>query len=375
MTMLTVKGLSKSFPTIEGAVRAVDDVAFCVAQGQCYALLGPSGCGKTTILRCVAGLERADEGSIAIGGRVVSDEDSFVPVHERSIGMVFQSYAIWPHLDVFDNVAYPLEVERPRVARAEIEKRVGDVLALVGLQTMARRPATRLSGGQQQRVALARAIVRRPSLLLLDEPLSNLDARLRDSMRRELSTLIRQIGVTALFVTHDQVEALSLADRVAVMDQGRIVQEGAPADIYQRPKSLFVARFLGAANVLAGRVEERDCQGRVRIALDGGGHRLTLVAQHRPGARVDVVLRPEDLMLSALAPADERNAISGRIVALAFQGSSVEYEVDVGGGALLRVLARPQADLSRGTPVWIGIDARRVAIFDRAEGSVAVDSV
>jgi iron(III) transport system ATP-binding protein len=375
MTMLTVKGLSKSFPTVEGAVRAVDGVAFCVAPGQCYALLGPSGCGKTTILRCVAGLERADEGSIAIGGRVVSDEDSFVPVHERSIGMVFQSYAIWPHLDVFDNVAYPLEVERPRVARAEIEKRVGDVLALVGLQTMARRPATRLSGGQQQRVALARAIVRRPSLLLLDEPLSNLDARLRDSMRRELSTLIRQIGVTALFVTHDQVEALSLADRVAVMHQGRIVQEGAPADIYQRPKSLFVARFLGAANVLAGRVEGRDCQGRVRIALDGGGHRLTLVAQHRPGARVDVVLRPEDLMLSALAPADERNAISGRIVALAFQGSSVEYEVDVGGGALLRVLARPQADLSRGTPVWIGIDARRVAIFDRAEGSVAVDSV
>ena len=192
------------------------------------------------------------QGSIAIGGRVVSDGDSFVPVHERPIGMVFQSYAIWPHLDVFDNVAYPLEVERPRIARAEIEKRVADVLALVGLQTMARRPATRLSGGQQQRVALARAIVRRPSLLLLDEPLSNLDARLRDSMRRELSTLIRQIGVTALFVTHDQVEALSLADRVAVMDQGRIVQEGAPADIYERPKSLFVARFLGAANVLDG---------------------------------------------------------------------------------------------------------------------------
>ena len=300
--MLTVKGLAKSFPAVEGAVRAVDGVTFCVAPGQCYALLGPSGCGKTTILRCVAGLERADAGSIAIGGRVVSDEDSFIPVHERPIGMVFQSYAIWPHLDVFDNVAYPLEVERPRIARAEIEKRVAEVLALVGLQTLARRPATRLSGGQQQRVALARAIVRRPSLLLLDEPLSNLDARLRDSMRRELSTLIRQIGVTALFVTHDQVEALSLADRVAVMDQGRIVQEGAPADIYERPKSLFVARFLGAANVLAGRVEERDCQGRVRIALDGGGHRLTLVAEHRPGARVDVVLRPEDLMLSALAP-------------------------------------------------------------------------
>ena len=311
------------------------------------------------------------QGSIAIGGRVVSDEDSFVPVHERPIGMVFQSYAIWPHLDVFDNVAYPLEVERPRVARAEIEKRVADVLALVGLQTMARRPATRLSGGQQQRVALARAIVRRPSLLLLDEPLSNLDARLRDSMRRELSTLIRQIGVTALFVTHDQVEALSLADRVAVMDQGRIVQEGAPADIYERPKSLFVARFLGAANVLAGRVEERDCQGRVRIALDGGGHRLTLVAEHRPGARVDVVLRPEDLMLSALAPADERNAISGgslpwRSRAAASSTRSMSAVARCCGCSPAR---KPTS--GRGTPVWIGIDARRVAIFGRAEGAVA----
>jgi iron(III) transport system ATP-binding protein len=258
MSMLTVTGLAKSFVGADGTVAAVDDVSFSVPQGQCYALLGPSGCGKTTILRCVAGLEQAERGTIAIDGRVVSDADVFVPVHERAIGMVFQSYAIWPHLDVFDNVAYPLEVERPRVARAEIDKRVMDVLALVGMRAMARRPATRLSGGQQQRVALARAIVRRPRLLLLDEPLSNLDARLRDAMRRELSVLIRQIGVTALFVTHDQVEALSLADRVAVMERGRIVQEGAPADIYDRPRDLFVATFLGAANVIAGTIEERD---------------------------------------------------------------------------------------------------------------------
>jgi iron(III) transport system ATP-binding protein len=172
--------------------------------------------------------------------------------------MVFQSYAIWPHLDVFDNVAYPLVVQRPRVAKAEITKRVADVLALVGMEALARRPATRLSGGQQQRVALARAIVRRPSLLLLDEPLSNLDARLRDAMRRELATLIRHLGITALFVTHDQTEALSLADRLAVMDQGRILQEGTPAEIYDRPQDLFIARFLGAANVLAGTVAERD---------------------------------------------------------------------------------------------------------------------
>ena len=364
--MLTVTDLAKSFVTADGAVKAVDGASFSVAPAQCYALLGPSGCGKTTILRCVAGLEQAEQGSIAIGGRTVSGKDVFVPVHERSIGMVFQSYAIWPHLDVFDNVAYPLEVERPRVARAVIEKRVTDVLALVGMQTMARRPATRLSGGQQQRVALARAIVRRPSLLLLDEPLSNLDARLRDNMRRELATLIRQIGVTALFVTHDQVEALSLADRVAVMDQGRIVQEGAPAEIYDRPATLFVARFLGAANVLAGTIEARDGEGNAQIALDGIGHRLRLATEQPPGASVDVVLRPENLTIAAQRPADAPNAIAGRIAAVAFQGSNVEYEVDIGGGASLRVLARAQADLTRGTPVWIAIDTSRVAVFARS---------
>ncbi|HEY6994484.1 MAG TPA: ABC transporter ATP-binding protein [Xanthobacteraceae bacterium] len=364
--MLTVSDLAKSFVTPDGAVKAVDGVSFSIAPAQCYALLGPSGCGKTTILRCVAGLEQPEQGAIAIAGRVVSDRNVFVPVHERSIGMVFQSYAIWPHLDVFDNVAYPLEVARPRVARAEVEKRVMDVLALVGMQAMARRPATRLSGGQQQRVALARAIVRRPSLLLLDEPLSNLDARLRDSMRRELATLIRQIGITALFVTHDQIEALALADRVAVMAEGRIVQEGAPADIYDRPASLFVARFLGAANVLAGCVEARDDQGRIQIALDASGHRLTLVSEHRPGAGVDVVLRPENLTIGALPPTEDRNALPGRITALAFQGGRVEYEVDVGGGATLRVLARAQADLARGTPVWIGVDARNARVFRRS---------
>ena len=241
-----------------------------------------------------------------------------------------------------------------------------DALELVGMTSMARRAAPQLSGGQQQRVALARAIVRRPRLLLLDEPLSNLDARLREAMRRELSVLIRRIGITALFVTHDQVEAFSLADRLAVMEQGVIVQEGAPAELYERPADLFVARFLGAANVLAGRIEEHDCQGRVRIALDGCGHRLTLIAQHVPGQSVDVVLRPEDLTITALPPAADRNAIAGRITGLAFQGGSVEYEVDVGGSASLRVLARAQADLIRGAPVWIGIDTRRVTVFGRA---------
>jgi ABC-type Fe3+/spermidine/putrescine transport system ATPase subunit len=298
---------------------------------------------------------------------VVSDAESavFVPVHQRSIGMVFQSYAIWPHLDVFHNVSYPLDVQRPRLAGTEIAKRVMEVLVLVGMQAMARRPATRLSGGQQQRVALARAIVRRPSLLLLDEPLSNLDARLRDTMRRELADLIRQIGITAVFVTHDQVEALSLADRVAVMEQGRIVQEGTPAEIYARPRNLFVARFLGAANVLAGKVEERAGDGRSRIAL-AGGQRLILMTGEPLGATVDIVLRPENLVILAQRPADDMNVVPGRITSLTFQGGSVEYEVDIGAGVSLRVLARAQAELTRGTAVWIGIDLERAAVFARS---------
>jgi ABC-type Fe3+/spermidine/putrescine transport system ATPase subunit len=208
---------------------------------------------------------------------------------------------------------------------------------------------------------LARAIVRRPSLLLLDEPLSNLDARLRDSMRRELASLIRRIGITALFVTHDQVEALSLADRVAVMDQGRIVQEGAPAEIYERPQTLFVARFLGAANVLPGTVASGEGGACVVLA---GGQRLALAAPAPPGAAVDVVLRPESLSIGLDPPAGGAGAVPGRITGLTFQGSNVEYEVDV-VGALLRVLARPQAALARGAAVWVGIDAARAAVFAR----------
>jgi iron(III) transport system ATP-binding protein len=368
--MLSVTGVAKSFALQSGAVQAVDDVTFRVAQGQCYALLGPSGCGKTTVLRCIAGLEQAERGRIEIGDRVVSDPaaDVFVPVHERSIGMVFQSYAIWPHLDVFENVAYPLRVQRTRLGRDEIVARVMEVLSLVGMDRMADRPAPRLSGGQQQRVALARAIVRRPTLLLLDEPLSNLDARLREAMRKELSLLIRQIGITALFVTHDQVEALSIADRVAVMNEGRIVQEGASADIYERPNSLFVARFLGAANVLAGRVEARE-RDKALIVLDANGHKLVLATDCQPGEAVDVVLRPEHIVLSTTPSADGLNTIPGQVASLAFQGGHVEYDIDVEGGSRLRVHALSPVQAQVGQAVWIAIDAGRGLVFRRRGGA------
>jgi iron(III) transport system ATP-binding protein len=359
--MLAVTALTKSFATPDGPARVVDRVGFTVAEGECYALLGPSGCGKTTTLRCIAGLEPIDAGTIAIGGKVVSARDVFVPTHERAIGMVFQSYAIWPHFDVFVNVAYPLQVQRPRLSRREIEARVMEVLALVGMADMARRPATRLSGGQQQRVALARAIVRRPALLLLDEPLSNLDARLREGMRKELSDLIARIGITALLVTHDQAEAFAMARRLAVMDNGTIVQEGTPRDIYARPRNAFIGRFLGAANVLRGRIEARNGP-RAIVRLERSGQAIEIGTDIAEG-EVELILRPETLTIrTAAAP----GALVGKILSAVFQGASVEYGVDVGGDVLLRVIAKPDVELGRDTPVWIGLDDASITAFRRA---------
>ncbi len=355
MPVLKVLNLVKAFPGRDGPVTVIDGISFTVPEGLCTALLGPSGCGKTTTLRCVAGLETASSGRIEIAGTVVSDSEagSFVPVHQRPIGMVFQSYAIWPHLDVFENVAYPLRVQRPRVPRAEIEERVADVLALVGMSAMARRPATQLSGGQQQRVALARALVRRPALLLLDEPLSNLDARLRVNMRNELAELIARVGVTALYVTHDQAEAFALAHRVAVMNAGHIVQEGSPREIYARPRASFIAEFLGAANLLAGRVAERSGNGIARVAIDGCNVGLAFETAARVGATVDLVLRPEHLIVTTSQPADQANTLAGRISKISFLGSVVECVVDVPDGPTLRAMATPDIDLVEGMQVWV----------------------
>ena len=294
LTMLKVTQLEKSFATEEGALRVIDGVSFTVPEGQCYALLGPSGCGKTTTLRCVAGLEEPDAGRIEIAGTVVYDSSAgiAVPTNQRPIGIVFQSYAIWPHFDVFENVAYPLRVARPRFPREEIEERVIAVLDLVGMRELTRRPAPRLSGGQQQRVALARAIVRRPKLLLLDEPLSNLDARLRDYMRKELADLIARIGITALFVTHDQAEALALAQHVAVMNEGRLEQEGSPREVYSAPATAFVAEFIGGSNIVAGRVVSRD-GAKAQVALEGGGAVFEIKTEAAVGDPVDVLFRAE----------------------------------------------------------------------------------
>ena len=253
MAAIRVDQLLHQYSDRGKAVTAVDHVSFEVEENQFYTLLGPIGCGKTTTLRCIAGLELPTSGTIELGGTVVVSDRGIVPTHRRDIGMVFQDYAVWPHMSVFDNVAFPLKVGK-RLASSVVKERVYEALSLVNMEQYIDRRATQLSGGQQQRLSLARALVRQPAVLLLDEPLSNLDAKLREQMRKELRLIQRRLKVTTIFVTHDQVEALSMSNRIAVMKDGVIVQEGSPRDIYLAPNSEFVAAFIGATNFIRGTV-------------------------------------------------------------------------------------------------------------------------
>ncbi|MGE0714014.1 MAG: ABC transporter ATP-binding protein [Alphaproteobacteria bacterium] len=322
MPGVVLEGVGRSF----GLVAAVDRVSLAIADGEFVTLLGPSGCGKTTTLRMVAGLERNDTGRIAIGGRVVSDADRgfFLPPDQRQLGMVFQSYAIWPHMTVFDNVAYPLSVRR--APKAETAEKVKAALRLVEMERFADRPAPALSGGQQQRVAIARALVFEPAVLLLDEPLSNLDARLRAQMGDEFRALQRRLGITTLYVTHDQEEAMALSDRVVVMQHGRILQIGTPEEVYQRPASREVAAFFGAPNLLPARVVDSrpSGDGDHVLAVEGSGWRGRCRAGEPFAAGADVLMmvRPENVVLGDLdtTPADGRIAWTGRVVDGIFRG-------------------------------------------------------
>ena len=321
---IRLEGVSKRFDhRVKGEVYAVRDVSLDVRPGELLTLLGPSGCGKTTTLRMIAGFQEPDAGRILIGGQDVTR----LMANERNIGFVFQSFALFPHLSVFENVAYGLRVQRH--AEAAITQAAGEVLALVGLAGYERQMPHQLSGGEQQRVALARAIVIKPRVLLFDEPLSNLDARLRVQMRGEIQRLQKTLGITAVYVTHDQEEAMAISDRIAVMHQGVIVQEGSAETLYHRPASEFVAQFIGRTNLLRGRVVVAGAGG---LEVDVQGHRLHVAAEGVPpaiGAPVTLVVRPEAIVVSS-----KETGLSGTVLSRTFLGEKAEYQVRVGDTTL-----------------------------------------
>ncbi len=341
--MLSVKRLTKIHPHKPGQPGGgIRDACFHLDSGAFFTLLGPSGCGKTTTLRSIAGLEHPDEGAIELSGRIVFDAERrvSVPMNERGIGMVFQSYAIWPHMTVFENVAFPLRARRLGLTREKIRQRVDDALTRVNLAGYGPREATSLSGGEQQRVACARAIVGEPKLLLLDEPLSNLDAGLREEMRAELLRLQRAIGITTVYVTHDQIEALTLSHRIAVVNKGRILQLGSPPEIYLQPTSEFVARFVGSTNVLYGAIHGggQAPAGGGRVAVDVGWEQpiaCVVPAGAALAGAAAVSIRPEAIEMQLAGPA-ARDAVAGRansargeVAGVTFMGQNLRYAVRV----------------------------------------------
>ena len=381
---ISITSLTKTYPG--GTVPALKAVSLDVAPGTFVVLLGPSGSGKTTLLRCLAGIERIDSGSISIGSRVVADQRSHVPPEQRDLSMVFQDYALWPHLTALDNVAFALR--RRQLSRAECRARALVILERVGLAALARRYPNELSGGQQQRVALARALIADTGLILCDEPLSNLDADLRERMRVEISSLVREVGATTVYITHDQAEAFALADQIGVLEEGLLVQSGSPEDIYQHPATPFVARFTGLAGELPVRVTAHGMNGTLEITAAGvdsvrlpalrwtapGG----LAATPAPGAAEEagtsvspgddalLMLRPTGVFL--LRAAEEPPHLTGRIADVAYRGRGYEYAIDLPGlTRLTGVFARHRID--RGDEVGLRLDPSGCHLFPVAPRS------
>ena len=347
---VNVNGLGKTFQTMDGRVDAIQDLSFEVEPGQFYTLLGPSGCGKSTTLRCLAGLERPDQGEIRIGDRIVSSPTVFLPPNERPIGMVFQSYAIWPHMTVFNNVAFPLKQQKVR--KNERERLVMEALALVQMKDLAHRPAPYLSGGQQQRVALARALVSKPQVLLLDEPLSNLDAKLREELRLEIKELLQRVGITALYVTHDQAEALAMSDRVAVMFGGKILQEASPRELYLKPNARFVAQFIGQVNFFEGMVLESSRNGLGMVKTPQGEFRCVLPAVIQSGTKALVAIRPESFLVSTEMRGNTPNLLRGKVEKSVFLGDFIDCQIRV-GEQIVRAKLPPTSDLSQAEEVFL----------------------
>jgi iron(III) transport system ATP-binding protein len=323
---IAVRNLTKRF----GPLAAVSDVTLEIGEGELFTLLGPSGCGKTTLLRLIAGFYAPDEGEIRFNDRRVNE----VPPNERGIGMVFQAYALWPHMTVFENVSYGLKLKK--LGGSEIATRVKAVLDKVTLAGLEKRYPGQLSGGQQQRVALARALVLNPEILLLDEPLSNLDAKIRIQVRAEIRKLQQELGITTIYVTHDQEEALTLSDRIAVFKQGKVFQVGKPKDLYERPANLFVADFIGINNMIEGTVRAADgAQGAMRVETPLGEMSALPDARLHVGDRCVICIRPENIEVNGPADA-KRNFFKGQISFAAYLGNTLRYDVDLGHGVTFK---------------------------------------
>jgi spermidine/putrescine transport system ATP-binding protein len=354
LAAIELVGVEKEFATGGHGVRAVEHVDLRIAEGEFFSLLGPSGCGKTTTLRMVAGFEEPSAGRILLHGRDMVG----VPPFRRDVNMVFQQYALFPHMDVFENVAFGLR--RKKVDKGEIKRRVAEALSLVELEGRETRKPRQLSGGQQQRVALARALVNRPRALLLDEPLGALDLKLRQAMQLELKRIQREVGITFVYVTHDQEEALTMSDRLVVMNAGRIEQLGNPRELYEHPATRFVANFIGTSNVLTGRLERR---GDTWALAGLGPDERVLVAdagQAQPGQEVELAVRPEKVVLRAEQdpPPSGQCALRGRVTEIVYLGTSTQYRTVTDGGQAVAVYrqntsATPGADVLTGQVGWL----------------------
>ncbi len=367
--VVRLRGVAKRFRRTDGTIAtAIDGVSLDVAPGEFVVLLGPSGCGKTTLLRTIAGLERADEGEIDIHGRTMFSAERHIelPPEKRRLSMIFQSYALWPHLTVFDNVAYPLRSRRRGFSRDEIAEKVNHVLQLVGVGELGRQFPGQMSGGQQQRVALARALVDGGDLVLFDEPLSNVDAKVRETLRRELLDMQRSLGFAAVYVTHDQNEAMELGHRIAVMGAGRVRQLGTPAEIYSTPTSRYVANFIGTTNELEGTVRS---VGGGRVVLDTAAGELHGVADDPTLAVGDTVVacfRPEYAIVGATG--DDGNVLPGRVAQVLFLGATTESVVRLGGTEMrVRLVTLGAPGHAVDDDITLFVPAARVRVLRREE--------
>ncbi|WP_306225546.1 ABC transporter ATP-binding protein [Bosea beijingensis] len=367
---IQITNVTKRYRRAGGAtITPVDNISLAVAQNELVVLLGPSGCGKTTLLRCVAGLETPDEGEIVIDGRVVfsSAKGIFVPPDQRRLSMIFQSYALWPHMTVAQNVGYPLEGRK--LPPAEISRRVSEALELVGVGGLEQQFPGRISGGQQQRVALARALVSNSSVVLFDEPLSNVDAQVRNQLRFELKRMQRQIGFSGLYVTHDQAEAMELGHRVAVLQSGRIAALDTPRRVYEEPANHYVANFVGVSNFLDGQVRS-VADGRTVVETRFGLFETGALEQSfAPGSAVELVLRPEKITLDAVAPSGEtRNTVPVRVEAQLFSGAYTEYVVSA-GDQVFRVWSHDDTlrGFAEGDAAWLSIKPAALRLIRHPE--------